>query len=264
MSERREKALVQRVIANTLSGIEEDAHMTHRVLAQGCRGRAARIPGKRMIAVVLVACLMLTAGAGLAWSLSRDYFREIAQITLTSGDYADWSLEEKRYMVTIMGKYGLIGEKEARQLARRSEEDIDAFMLGRYAFESAPDDLGNISIDRIAWVELGPYIDWSNETWVWYCDMMFEVGLWTEKNDVDVYEMPGEEAITPEEAIEIAAGILTEQGYTSEQVSGAQVLWHYMTHASDVNREDMVYCIEFRFPEGGYRYVFLRPDGTIR
>lgn len=263
MSERREKALVQRVIANTLSGIEENAHMTQRVLAQGRRARAAHIPGKRMIAVVLVACLMLTAGAGLAWSLSRDYFREIAQMTLTSGDYEDWSLEEKRYMVTIMGKYGLIGEKEARQLARKAEGDIDAFMLARYGFESKPE-LSNISMDRIAWVELGPYTDWPNETWVWYCDMMFEVGLWTEKNDVDVYETPGEEAIPPEEALSIAAAILTEQGYTSEQVSGAQVIWHYMTHASDVNREDMVYCIEFRFPQGGYRYVFLRPDGTLR
>lgn len=263
MNDCREKQLVQRVIANTLSGIAEDAHMPQRVLAQARRGNAVRMPGKRLIAVVLAACLMLTAGAGLAWSLSRDYFREIAQMTLISGDYVDWSLEEKRYMVTIMGKYGLIGEGEARQLARKSEEAIDAFMLARYAFESQPE-LSNISIDRIAWVELGPYTDWSNETWVWYCDMMFEIGLWTEKNDVDVYETPGDEAIPPEEAISIAAACLIEQGYTSGQVNGAQVIWHYMTHASDVNREDMVYCITFRFQEGGYRYVFLRPDGTLR
>lgn len=263
MNENKTAQQVQRAMTHALAGVRDDEHMAQRVIAQAKKEGARRIPGKRLIAVLAAICLMLTAGVGLAWSLSRDYFREIAQITLTSGDYADWSLEEKRYMVTMMGKYGLISEKEARQLARKGEEDIDAFMLARYGFESKPK-LSNISITRIAWVELGPYTDWSNETWVWYCDMMFEVGLWTENNDVDVYETPGEEAITPEEAIEIAAGILMEQGYTSEQVSGAQAIWHYMTHASDVNREDMVYWIKFRFPEGGYRNVFLRPDGTLR
>ena len=96
--------------------------------------------------------------------------------------------------------HGLVSEAEAKQLSRQSEKEIDTFMLDRYAFPSAPDDLGNISIDRIAWVEMGPYTDWDNETWIWYSKMMFEVGLWTEHNDVDVYETPGEEAIPPEEA----------------------------------------------------------------
>ncbi len=262
MNESRETRLVQRVMAHALAGIQEDEHMARRVLTAAQQQKVRGIPCKRLIAVLAAVCLMLTAGAGLAWSLSRDYFRQIAQITLTSGDYEAWSLDEKQYMASIMGKYGLIGEAEAKRLSRANEADIDAFMLERYGFESNPE-LSNISIDRIAMVELGTYIYWPNETWVWYCDMMFEIGLWTEHNDVDVFEMPGEEAIPPEEAIAIAAAHLIEQGYKPEQVSGAQVIWHYMTHASDVEREHMVYCITFRFPEDGDRYVNLRPDGTI-
>lgn len=34
--------------------------------------------------------------------------------------------------------------------------------------------------------------------------MMFRVGLWNESNDVDVYEEPGAETITPDEAVALA------------------------------------------------------------
>lgn len=263
MDERREKQLVQQVINHALAGIEEDAHMAQRVLAQAENRSRFSLPGKKVGALIVAVCLMLTASAGLAWSLSREYFREIAQITLTSGDYEDWSLTEKRYMASIMGKYGLIGDAEAKRLSGADEADIDAFMLQRYGFESEPE-LNNISIDRIAMVELGPYVYWPNETWVWYCDMMFEIGLWTEYNDVDVYETPGDEAIPPDEAMAIAAAHLAERGCDAEQLRNAQVIWHYMTHASDVKREDMVYLITFRFSDGTEQYVFLTPEGKIK
>ena len=263
MDERREKRLVQQVMNHALWGIEDDPHMAQRVLAQAEQGRRFSLPGKKLGALIVAVCLMLTASAGLAWSLSRDYFRQIAQITLTSGDYEAWSLVEKQYMASIMGKYGLIGDAEAKRLSRADEADIDAFMLERYGFESNPE-LSNISIDRIAMVEMGPYVYWPNETWVWYCDMMFEIGLWTEHNDVDVYETPGDEAIPPDEAMDIAAAHLSEQGCDPDQLRNAQVIWHYMTHASDVNRENMVYLITFRFSDGREQYVFLTPDGKIK
>lgn len=258
----REKQMVQQVMAHALAGVQEDEYMARRVLAAAQQQNMRFIPCKRLVVLLVAVCLMLTAGVGVAWSLSRDYFREIAQMTLTSGDYASWSLEEKRWMVSIMGKYGLMDASEAERLVGKPETEIDALMLSRYGFSARPE-LSNISIDRIAWVELGPYTDWSNETWVWYCDMMFEIGLWTENNDVDVFENPGPEAILPEEAIAIASAYLIEQGLAAEQVENAQIIWHYKTYARDVNREHMVYCLTFRFPKGGYRYVNMKPDGEI-
>lgn len=222
-----------------------------------------RIRTALFVAIALV-CSLLVGTIGFAWSLSREYLTDIARITLNSGDYENWSLEEKRYMMTIMGKYGLISEAEAKDISHRSEREIDAFMLGRYAFESAPDDLGNINITRISWVEMGPYTDWDNETWVWYSKMMFEVGLWNEHNDVDVYETPGEEAIPPAEAVRLAEEHLIAQGYDRQAVEGAWRVWYYMTHASDVNREDMVYCITFRFGDGSETCVCLTPTGVLR
>ena len=167
-------------------------------------------------------------------------------------------------MMAIMGKYGLMSEAEAKKLSRQSEKEIDAFMLDRYGFEAGTDGLGAISLTRIAWVEMGPYTDWDNETWVWYSKLMFEVGLWNENSDVDVYETPGEEAIPPEEAVRLAEEHLISQGHDKEAVEGAWRVWHYMTHTSDINREDMTYCITFRFADMSEEYVFLRPDGTLR
>ena len=219
---------------------------------------------KTLVVLIALICIALMGTIGLAWSLSREYFADIAQLTLNSGDYENWSLEEKRYMMTIMGKYGLISESEAEKLSRQSEKEIDTFMLDRYGFEAGTDGLGAISLTRIAWVEMGPYTDWDNETWVWYSKLMFEVGLWNENSDVDVYETPGEEAIPPEEAVRLAEEHLISQGHDKEAVEGAWRVWHYMTHVSDINREDMTYCITFRFADMSEEYVFLRPDGTLR
>lgn len=242
--------------------VQGDPRMAQRVLSAAQGGRTVSPQRRRMVVAILAAlCLMLTATAGLAWSLSREYFADVARITLTSGDYETWSLAEKRYVVSIMGKYGLIPEGEARRLSRRSEKEIDAFMLDRYAFESAPDDPGNINMTRIAWVEMGPYTDWDNETWVWYSKMMFEVGLWNERSDVDVYETPGEEAIPPEEAVRLAEERLIAQGFGEEEVRSAWRVWHYMTCAADVKREHMVYCVNFRFADGSERHVFMTPQG---
>ena len=219
---------------------------------------------KSLVVLIALICIALMGTIGLAWSLSREYFADIAQITLTSGDYENWSFEEKRYMMTIMGKYGLMSESEAEKLSRQSEKEIDAFMLDRYGFEAGTDGLGAISLTRIAWVEMGPYTDWDNETWVWYSKLMFEVGLWNENSDVDVYETPGEEAIPPEEAVRLAEEHLISQGHDKEAVEGAWRVWHYMTHVSDINRENMTYCITFRFADGSEAYVFLTPEGNVR
>ncbi|MBQ4075934.1 MAG: hypothetical protein IJD39_12130 [Clostridia bacterium] len=265
MNHEKMREQVHTGIDRQCASLTSDPYRVQRVLAAAHEGRKGIVIRKnKLILLIVLAMLLLSSTIALAWSLSREYFSEIAQITLTSGDYENWSLEEKRYMMTIMGKYGLLSEAEAKKRARQSEKEIDAFMLDRYAFESAPDNLSNISIDRIAWVEMGPYTDWDNETWVWYSKMMFEVGLWTEHNDVDVYETPGDEAIPPEEAEHLAEEQLLLQGYTPEEVETAWRVWHYMTHASDVNREDMVYCFTFRFADMSEEYVFLLPDGTLR
>lgn len=53
------------------------------------------------------------------------------------------------------------------------------------------------------------------------------------------------------------------ENYSPDALKGSTVIWHYMTHASDVNHEHMVYLITIRFPDNSEEYVSLSPDGTI-
>jgi len=269
MNDEKMRQLIHAGIDRRCATLTSDPYRVQRVLnmahlTQGTGGFSMMRSKKLLVVLIVLICIALMGTIGFAWSLSREYFADIAQITLTSGDYENWSLEEKRYMMTIMGKYGLMSESEAEKLSHKTEDEIDAFMLERYGFEPGPEGLSTISLIGIAWVEMGPYTDWDNETWVWYSKLMFEVGLWNENSDVDVYEMPGEEAIPPEEAVRLAEEQLISQGYDKEVVAGAWRVWHYMTHASDVNREDMTYCITFRFADRSETYVFLTPEGAVR
>ena len=217
---------------------------------------------KLSVAIIFAIVLTLLSGVALAVTLSREYFEDVARIEFTSGEYIDWGLAEKRAMVGILTKHGLITQAEATEMD--TEEEIDAYMLKRYASESAPDDPGSISLTRIAWVEMGPYTTWDNDTWVWYSNMMFEIGLWSSQSDVDVYLTPGDEAIPPEEAVSIARRILREQGVSDDLLDHAQVIWHYLTHASDVARENQTYIITFRYADQREDYVCLTPDGQLK
>ena len=111
---------------------------------------------------------------------------------------------------------------------------------------------------------MGPYTDWDNETWVWYTDLMFEIGLWTEENDVDVYLTPGAEAIAPQATIQIATNHLLALGASPSAINNAKIFWHYYTHASDIARNNVVYLITFRYSDQSEDNTFLTPDGQLK
>ncbi len=264
MRESWEKAKVQEAFETALSGIQDDPWMAQRVLnAVKQEHKSGWRCSRRMVILMVVMGCLLASTAALAWSLSPQYFAEIAQMTVTSGDYADWSLEEKRYMAQIMGKYGILTDGEARKLSRASEKEIDACMLARYGAESAPDDLSWISINRIAWVEMGPYVYWSNDTWIRYTSMMLEIGLWEQNANMDMFYVPGDEAVSPEAAIEAARRHLLEQKMSPQRLDSAQCIWHYMTDGGDINREHLQYYITFLYPDKSENRVVLSPQGEV-
>ena len=156
------QAHVQKEMNEALSFLDRRASLEGRIINQ-FKGEN-QMSKKRNIVVCVAILLLLMIGTAAAFTLSQDFFRDVAHLTLESGDYEDWSLDEKRYMLDIMAKYGLLDEQTAAEAQRQSESAIDDLMLDRYGMESCPDDLSAISLTRIAWVEMGPYTDWSNET----------------------------------------------------------------------------------------------------
>lgn len=252
---------IRNAIDDYFSDMDERPSLQYRVLAQ-TRGEI-KVKNRLSVGMVLVIILLCLAITSLAWSVYQSYFSDVAKLTLQSGDYEDWTLKEKRSMIQIMKENGFVDMKTEKALLSGSEKEIDAFMLERYAPADSSGDLSTISLMRIAWVEMGPYTDWSNETWVWFTDLMFEVGLWTESNDVDVYATPGDEAISPAEAIALAKQHLLNDGISEKELEQCQVIWHYMTHASDVARTDLKYLITFRNKSQSERYVWVTPDGQV-
>ncbi|MCI5957447.1 MAG: hypothetical protein MRZ54_10725 [Clostridiales bacterium] len=208
------------------------------------------------VLIMLALCPAITAFADAA---EQAFLSEVARLTAESGGYEAWTMEEKRFMLQSMKQNGFADEETVRALG--TEEEIDAFLMKRYAPPDIRGDLSVISLMRIAWVEMGPYTDWPNETWVWFTDMMFEAGLWSSANDVDVYATPGEEAIPPAEAIKLARQQLLRDGVPAEDVEQSQVNWHYMTHASDVERTGLKYLVTFQGQET--HYVWITPDGKV-
>ncbi len=252
---------INQVFTQALGGAREDPWLAQRVLTAARETPRRNV--KPAIVLVIVLCLALTATAGLAWAVSRQFFAQVAQMTVSSGDYADWSPEEKRYMVQLMGRYGLIPEQEARRLARRPEAEIDGWMLLRYGAASAPEDLGWISINRIAWVELGPYVHWDNETWIWYTEMMLEAGLWEQSANMDMHYTPGDEAVPPDTAIASARQHLLARDVPAERLDSARVIWRYMTDGADTELVNLSYWVTFVYPDQSEDVVRVLQDGTV-
>lgn len=62
-------------------------------------------------------------------SLLPEFFSEIAQLTLNSGNYADWTLDEKHYMMQVMNKYGMLDDAQADHLEHAPNDEIDHYIL---------------------------------------------------------------------------------------------------------------------------------------
>ena len=165
MEDFKDKQIVQRVIDHSLSGIQEDPWMAQRVLnmAHETQGTGGIFVKKKLSVGLVLIMVVLLSSVALAWSLSNQYFEDVAQLQFTSGYYDDWGWEEKQKMVGIMQEHGLITEKEATALS--TEEAVDAYMIERYGINGRSDVIGLWSILE---TELGPINTWTLEQKAWY------------------------------------------------------------------------------------------------
>ena len=115
---------IQHAMNTRLSGLTGNPFLAQHILANDRFG----IKAKKRFIVVMVVLLLVATITGLAWSLSMDYFSDVAKITLESGDYECWSFNEKRYMIGVMEKYGLVDRNTSDILSHATEDEIDKFI----------------------------------------------------------------------------------------------------------------------------------------
>ena len=262
MEESKNKQMIQKVFDSSLSGIQDDPWMAQRVLnkARETQETGGIVVKKKLtVGFVLMMVILLSSVAALAWSLSQQYFEDVAQLQFTSGYYDDWGWEEKQKMVDILLEHGLITETEAAELS--TEEAVDAYMIERYGINGRSDTIGLWSILE---TELGPINTWTLEQKAWCSEMRIEIGLLTKNNDDNICALPEKNDIQPDEAIAIAkAAIMEAYGMEADALDAHQVDIAFETHASDWEREKLHYNINFWGDGMGYYFCSVTRDGRI-
>lgn len=259
MNERQEKQIIQRAFDLSLSGLREDPFLARRILHGAHEKGKEKVKKKLSVGLILLLVILMASVAALAWSLSQQYFEDVAQLQFESGYYDDWGWKEKRAMVGILQEHGLITEKEAA--AMKTEAAVDAYMIDRYGIDGRSDTIG---LWAILEKEMGPISVWTMEEKVWYTEMRIEIGLLTRENDDFICAMPEKTDVQPEEAIAIArTAILSAYQLNQDALEHHLVDIAFETHASDWERENLHYNINFWGEGLGYYSCSVTRDGRI-
>ena len=242
---------LKRAIDADLSRLRVTQRERAEILKNAMEGK--KVKKKLSVSLVLVVALVLAVAAALAYTVSQHYFEDVARLESQYGYYDDWKLSQKIEMLEIMKQYGILSDEQ--QTAALTDGDmsdaereakIDAFMVERYGINGRTD---IITLARILDVELGDRDTWTQEQNVWYTQMLIDSGLMGA--DEDVYRMPDESAVPPEEAIAVAtAEIMRVWALTEDDLSRYSVEWAYYTHVSDKEESWLHYDITFRPTDG--------------
>lgn len=214
---------------------------------------------KFSVALVLVIILTLLSTVAVAYTLSRDYFEDVATLQFESGYYEDWGLAEKLVMVSILEEHGLISHDEATQMT--DEASIDAYMIDRYGVEGS-NRMDTIGLYSILEYELGLIETWSLEQRAWYSDMMMRVGLLKKGGEEGIFGVPEEDDIQPDEAVAIAkSAIIDAFGLPEDALNNHRIDLSFETDSTDWERQNLYYIINFWGDE--YYWCNVTRDGRI-
>ena len=251
------KAAVRREIDEGLSFLEHRPSL-HCDIMKEIKGEKV-VKKKLSLAMAFVLAILLLSTAAFAWTLSRHYFEDIAQLQFESGYYDDWGWEEKRAMVDILLEYELITAEEAGMMT--DEAAVDTYMIERYGINGRSDTIGLWSILE---KELGPIRAWTLEQKAWYSEMQIEIGLLTSENDDYICALPEAGDIQPEAAIATAKrAIIDAYDLDSIALDAHQVDIAFETHASDWERKNLHYNINFWGDGLEYYSCSITRDGRI-
>ena len=254
---KREESLIRREIDAEFAFLDNRPSLYHDIMRE-IKGEKI-VKKKISVGLVLALALMLLSAVALAYTLSQQYFEDVAQLQFDSGYYDDWDWPEKQRMVEILEEYGLITPSQAD--AMTDEAAVDAYMGARYGIDGRTDVIG---LWGILEKELGHISTWTLEQKAWYTEMQIEIGLLTKENDDYICALPEKDDLQPEAAIEIAkAAIIEAYGLTADALDAYRVDVAFETHASDWERENLHYNINFWGEFQSVYFCAVTRDGRI-
>lgn len=279
MEDFKDKQIVQRVIDNSLSGIQDDPWMAQRVLnmaheTQGTGG----IVGKKKLSigfVLMMAVMLLGVTALAATLLWQDAGEKVAPVESENGYYDTWNTEAKIELIKALYDLGELKDNPDAERVLNSTDMPDTEknalcdkIMCAYV-NGSPDTVTLLSIlEKLH----GDMSTWSMEDKVWYNNLLNANNMLSAEDTNYVLSETGE--FTQEQAVDAAKSFLISKG--AENLDKAQIeatmyeesddQFYGETQVSKKGRRvwSVVFHLEEEgLPYGGTCHVDIATDGSV-
>ena len=279
MEDFKDKQIVQRVIDNSLSGIQDDPWMAQRVLnmAHETQGTGGIVVKKKLsIGFVLMMAVMLLGVTALAATLLwQDAGEKVAPMESENGYYDTWNTEAKIELIKALYDLGELKDNPDAERVLNSTDMPDAEknalcdkIMCAYV-NGSPDTVTLLSIlEKLH----GDMNTWSMEDKVWYNNLLNANNMLSAEDTNYVLPETGE--ITQVQAVDAAKSFLISKG--AENLDKAQIeatmyeesddQFYGETQVSKKGRRvwSVVFHLEEEgLPYGGTCHVDIATDGSV-
>jgi len=214
-----------------------------------------------VFAMVLLTVSAVAAGV-LVWQNVSD---PVAQIEKASGEYENWTDEDKVELVRILAENEVIEltEDEKTVLDESVSMEERGKMADQIFLNWYGGDAGNVSLAGILEAIHGDMASWSPEDLVWYNEMLARNGL---KTDETNYTLSEEGEITEEEAIAAARKLIVETYGIDDAVldtakNVSRVMEAEKPYYANGNQERRVWSIIFQETSEGTFHADILANG---
>lgn len=279
MEDFKDKQIVQRVIDNSLSGIQDDPWMAQRVLnmAHETQGTGGIVVKKKLsIGFILMMAVMLLGVIALAATLLwQDAGEKVAPMESENGYYDTWNTEAKIKLIKALYDLGELKDNPDAERVLNSTDMPDAEknalcdkIMCAYV-NGSPDTVTLLSIlEKLH----GDMSTWSMEDKVWYNNLLNANNMLSAEDTNYVLPETGE--FTQEQAVDAAKSFLVSKG--AENLDKAQIeatmyeesddQFYGETQVSKKGRRvwSVVFHLEEEgLPYGGTCHVDIATDGSV-
>lgn len=279
MEDFKDKQIVQRVIDNSLSGIQDDPWMAQRVLnmAHETQGTGGIVVKKKLsIGFVLMMAVMLLGVTALAATLLwQDAGEKVAPVESENGYYDTWNTEAKIELIKALYDLGELKDNPDAERVLNSTDMPDTEknalcdkIMCAYV-NGSPDTVTLLSIlEKLH----GDMSTWSMEDKVWYNNLLNANNMLSAEDTNYVLSETGE--FTQEQAVDAAKSFLISKG--AENLDKAQIeatmyeesddQFYGETQVSKKGRRvwSVVFHLEEEgLPYGGTCHVDIATDGSV-
>ena len=250
---------LRRVMDACLPGLEKRPDFDRDVLRQ-VRGEV-KVKRKLSVGFVLTMILILITVTALAITAIQALHEKAIQQEAESGLIREWSADEKVEFVDEMVEAGIeLNEAQIQSLHSDalSEEEKDTLamqiMTGYYPTVDSV-----LTATDILSSEYGRYGTWPLELQAWYSETLKENGGSSDRWNV----LPGDDAISEEQALCNAKGMLTEIYNYSQEEADTMFMERFFREVDVEGRSQSQWYFQF-YPdinENEFYFVSLEPNG---